>query len=63
MSQRKSQLDRAIDALQEKRDALLATAKTEAAAIESAILTLQAQRVTRRASRSRPVAVADVKAG
>lgn len=61
MSKRKSQLDHAIDALEEKKADILAKAQAEVTAIEHAILTLNAERAknaqrTKRAIRPRPLA-------
>ena len=52
---KRSAIDTAIEQLDAKKLAILATAKAEAAALDSAILALRAQRVTRRL---RPRAVA-----
>ena len=60
---KKSQIDRALDALREKREAIMAKAATEAAGIDLAMQTLTAQRVKARVSRPRPVAAKEEKVG
>ena len=53
---RTTQLDRAIESLKEKREAILAKTQMEVQALEHAIQMLLAQKVKAKVSRPRPVA-------
>ena len=59
MSKRKSQVDRAIDALEEKKADVLSKANAEAAAIEHAIKTLRATARKPRTTKAAPDATHD----
>jgi hypothetical protein len=55
MSKRKSQVERAVEALEEKRAAILTKANTEAGALQQAIQELKSQ-VVKRVKKTRPEA-------